>query len=180
MLRFGIIAALVVLTILAGGYFLLTYKLDTIVVYDREAAYLTVGNQLSVRSDFMVNADRQLSVFLNFENIHDAMILKDLHVHITPRGKSHQQATLISISGMHCNDYVQNFDSLSEACKQLEPGYLTPSQELTFAFDTQGEHSYLVTIDGTVSESDKDPGIPFSQQINIEEKLVLRDRSWLF
>jgi hypothetical protein len=181
MLKLSIIA-LIVLTICAGGYFLLAYRLDTIIVYDREAAYLNVGNELSVRSDFMVNTDRELRVFLNFENIHDAMVLKNLHVHITPKGLQSNQARLLSITGMHCGQDVPSFDSLDETCKQLEPGYLTPSQELTFAFDTQHTHTtrYLVTIDGTVSESDTDPGIPFSKQITIEERVVLKDRNWLF
>jgi hypothetical protein len=183
MIRYGIIA-LVILAFAIGAYVLLAYKFDTIIVYDREAAYTTVGSHLSVQPEFMINANQEVRVFINFEDIHESALLKNLEVSLTPAGDTSKTIPLLSVSVSDCNvgKGASSFLELSETCKLLQPGYQTPAKSFTFAFDanTVRRNAYLVRIRGNINTDGSSAATPFEKEISIEKETVLRERSLLF
>jgi hypothetical protein len=180
MLKYGIIAFFVVLTAAIGIYFTLSYRMDTIIVYDREEAYITVGNHLSVKPEFMINSDKELRVFLDFQNVHEAATIQQLDVKIS---SSKKPFPLLSVTTNlnDSNEYAHTFPELPTDCKQLQPTFLSSPGTITFAFDTRDAgNDYLVTINGSIITNPGEAATSFSKQIDIRKETVLSDRSWLF
>jgi hypothetical protein len=166
----------VLLTLAIGCYFFLAYRLDTIIVYDREEAYTNVGNHLSIKPEFMINSDKELRVFLNFENVHEVIHIKSLDVTVS-------SSSLMSVTSNLCdtNPLVPTFFELPENCKLVHPGYESSSGSITFAFDSRmAGNSYLVTVKGTILSSPNQPPTTFTKQLTIRKKTVVSERSWLF
>ncbi|SFD31788.1 hypothetical protein SAMN05518672_1011597 [Chitinophaga sp. CF118] len=181
MLKYGIIAFFVVLTFAIGVYFFLAYRLDTIIVYDREAAYINVGNHLSVKPEFMINKNKELRVFLDFQNVHETAMIQHLNVKIS---SSRKESPLLSVS-TNINDnnaYALTFPQLPESCKLVHPVYPSSSGTITFAFDTHNISSsnYFVTIEGSILTNPNQPPTSFSKEIDIEKETVLSERTRLF
>src|SRR6186713_115186 len=179
MLKYGIIAFFVVLTAVIGTYFILSYRMDTIIVYDREEAYITVGNHLSVKPEFMINGDKELKVFLDFQNVHEAATIQQLDVRIS---SSKKPSPLLSVSTNlnNNNEYALPFPELPVKCKQVQPSYSSSPGTITFAFDTRGAgNDYLVTINGSIITDPGQTAISFSKQIDIKKETVLSERSLL-
>lgn len=175
MLKYGI-TGFIFVAIIVSGYFLLSYKLDTIIVYDRQAAYINVGNSLSIKPDIIVENDQELSVSLNFENIQDTARINDLVVDISSPLKA------ASASNGNCRDTAASFRELPANCKRLLPGNGHVYPSLTFAFSTHNlsKGKYLVSINGSIiSGTDTIPS-SFRKLIPIEGKRVFRDRNGLF
>lgn len=181
MLKYGIIAFFVVLTAVIGTYFILSYRMDTIFVYDREEAYITVGNHLSVKPEFMINGDKELRVFLDFQNVHEVATIQQLDVKIS---SSRKPSPLLSVT-TNLNDSNVNaltFPELPRDSKQVQPTFSSSPGSITFAFDTReaGGSDYLVTINGTIITDPAKPATTFTKEIDIKKETVLSDRSWLF
>lgn|GEM_PF-1517137 len=183
MIRYGSIA-LVILALAIGGYVLLAYKFDTIIVYDREAAYTTVGRHLSVQPEFMINANQEVRVNINFEDVHESALLRNLEVSLTPAGDTTKTIPLLSVTVSDCNPGkgATTFTDLSENCKLLQPGYSTPTKSFTFAFDanTVRRNAYLVRIRGDINTDGSNAVTPFAKEISIEKETVLRERCWMY
>jgi hypothetical protein len=180
MLKYGIIAFFVVLTAVIGTYFMLSYRMDTIIVYDREEAYITVGDHLSVKPEFMINGDKELRVFLDFQNVHEVTTIQQLDVKIS---SSKKPSPLLSVTTNlnDNNEYALTFPELPVNCKQVQPTLSSSPGTITFAFDTRGAGSdYLVTIKGSIITDPGQPATAFSKQIDIKKETVLSERSWLF
>lgn len=181
MIRYGIIA-LVILALAIGGYMLIAYKFDTIIVYDREAAYTSVGRHLSVQPEFMISANQEVRVYINFEDVHESALLRNLEVSLTPAGDTTNPIPLLSVTVSDCNigKDATTFRELSESCKLLQPGYQIPAKSFTFAFDANSvrRNAYLVRIRGNINTDGSNAATPFSKEICIEKETVLRERSW--
>jgi hypothetical protein len=180
MLKYGIIAFFVVLTAVIGTYFILSYRVDTIIVYDREEAYITVGNELSVKPEFMINGDKELRVFLDFQNVQEVALIQQLDVKISSAKKP---SPLLSVTA-NLNNNSQDaltFPELPLGSKQVQPTWSSSPGTITFAFDTRGAgNDYLVTINGSIIVNPGQPATSFSKQIDIRKKTVLSETSWLF
>jgi len=180
MLKYGIIAVFVVLTAVIGIYFVLSYRMDTIIVYDREEAYINVGNYLSVKPEFTINGDKELRVFLDFQNVHEAATIQQLDVKISSSKKT---SPLLSVTTNlnDNNEYALTFPELPVNCKQVQPSFSSSPGTITFAFDTRGTgKDYLVTIKGSIITDPGQPATSFSKQIDIKKETVLSERSMLF
>jgi hypothetical protein len=176
MLKIVISGFFILLTLAIGCYFFLAYRLDTIIVYDREEAYTSVGNHLSIKPEFMINKDEELRVFLNFENVHEVTHIKSLDVTVSA-------SSLLSVTSNLCDTdpLAPTFLELPENCKLVHPGYESSSGSITFAFDSRrAGNSYVVTVKGTILTSPNQPPTTFTKQINIRKKTVVSERSWLF
>lgn len=174
MLKYSI-TGFIFLAAIAGCYLLFSYKLDTIVIYDRQAAYINVGNSLSIKPEFAIENDRELKVYLNFEDIQDTAQIKDLAVDIS------SPLLAASANNGNCKDTAASFRELPASCKQLIPGQKPAYPVLTFAFDTHKKppYKYQVFINGSIiSGTDAFPS-SFRKQITIESRRVFRDRNWV-
>lgn len=180
MLKYGIIGFFVVLTAVIGTYFILSYRMDTIIVYDREEAYITVGNQLSVKPEFMINSDKELRVFLDFQNVHEVALIQQLDVKISSSKKT---SPLLSVTANlnNSNEDAHTFPELPLGSKQVQPSWSSSPGTITFAFDTRDAgNDYMVTINGTIIVNPGQPATSFSKKIDIRKETVLSDRSLLF
>jgi hypothetical protein len=179
MLKYGI-TGFVMIAAAISCYFLLAYKLDTIIVYDREAAYTAITPYLSIEPAFMISKDKELKVFLTFTDVKETVCLKNLAVNVSPVNA----VTLLSVrvSNPEINEEASSFAALPEGCRKLYPQYSKHNQQLTFTFKTTRSHTtkYLVTIKGELSSGTPTHLSSFSKQINIREQAVFRDRNWLF
>jgi hypothetical protein len=172
MLKYGITAFSVLLIMAIGCYFFLSYRFDSIIVYDREEAYINIDNRLSIKPEFMINRDKELRVFLNFENVHEVTHIKNLDVSI-----SSSPLTSVTTNLCDSNPVVTSFAELPENCKLVHP---VPGS-ITFAFDSRNAgNSYTAIVKGSILVSPYQPPVTFSKEINIKKKTVLSERRWSF
>jgi hypothetical protein len=181
MLKYGLIALFIVLTTAIGLWFFLKYRMDTIIVYDREAAYINIDDRLAVKPEFMMNKDKELRVFLNFQNVHEEATIKQLDVKLQT---SRKESPLMSVTASlgDSNGYAHTFPELPEASKQVQPIFPSSAGTVTFAFDTRNTNSsnFSITIKGSILTDPHKPAISFTKKIDIEKEKVFSERNWLF
>lgn len=178
MLKYGIIALFIALIGTIGLYFFLKYKVDTIIVYDREAAFINVDEHLSVKPGFMINKDKELRVFLDFQNIQEEATIQKLDVKLR---SSRKESPLLSVTAdlSYNYEYALTFPELPAVSRQIHP---STTGTITFAFDTRNINSsnYSIIINGSILTEPGKPATSFSKKIDIEKEHVLSERSWLF
>jgi hypothetical protein len=172
MLKYSITIFIVIATAICG-YFLFAYKLDTIVLYDRTAAYTSVTPYLSAVPEFLINGDNELNVSLNFEDIRDTVYLHNLEINLSPANATPLTPVAVRDDVGKCE--AHSYQELPCKAKMLQP--LTGKQHFTFTFNTSKAHTrrYLVTIMGDIVAGTYRSS--FSKQIRIQEKALFLDRN---
>jgi len=171
MLKYGITIFIATITAICG-YFLFAYKLDTIVLYDREAAYTTISPYFSAAPEFLINKDNQLNVVVNFEDIKEAVYLKNLEINVAPMNATPIFPCAVRTDFTNCE--ATSYGALPCDVKTLQPSI--HDQHFTFTFNTSHSQSkrYLVTIAGDIVNGSFKSS--FSKQIKIQEKAVFLER----
>lgn len=171
MLKYGI-TIFIATTAAICGYFLFAYKLDTIVLYDREAAYTPITPYFSAVPEFLINKDHQLNVVVNFEDIKEAVYLKNLEINVAPMNATPILPVAVRTASTPCE--AASYRALPCDVKTLQPS--THDQQFTFTFNTSHSRSqrYLVTIAGDIVNGPFKSS--FSKQIKIQEKAVFLER----
>ncbi|QHS61511.1 hypothetical protein [Chitinophaga agri] len=172
MLKYGITIFIATATAICG-YFLLAYKLDTIVLYDRTDAYTTISPYCSAVPEFLVKNDHELNVVLSFEDIRESVYLNNLEIDIAPGNAS--PVLPVAVRGAANNFQATSYEALPGKYKILEP--LRPDQHFTFTFNTSKCRSkkYMVTIRGDITNHGFKSS--FRKQISIQEKAVFLERN---
>jgi hypothetical protein len=172
MLRYGITIFIVTASAICG-YFLFAYKLDTIVLYDRAAAYTTIAPYFSTVPKFHVNKDHELSVVLSFEDVKEPVYLNNLEINVSPVNATPMLPVAVRTDVNGCE--ATSFKALPCNVKTLRPS--TQDRRFTFTFNTRHTNTkrYLVTIVGDVVNGPLKSS--FSKQIKIQEKAVFLERN---
>lgn len=172
MLKYGITIFIGIATAICG-YFLFAYKLDTIVLYDREAAYTSMTPYFSAVPEFFFKGDNELRVILNFEDITETVYLNNLEINISPANATPLMPVAVRNDERKCE--ASSYRELPCNAKMLQP--LAEDQQFTFTFNTSQAHTkrYLVTIMGDVVSGPYKSS--FRKQIRIQEKAVFLERN---
>ncbi|MBW8685933.1 hypothetical protein [Chitinophaga rhizophila] len=172
MLKYGITIFIVTATAICG-YFLFSYKLDTIVLYDRTSAYTTIAPYFSAVPEILINKDKELSVVLTFEDIREAVYLNNLEVNVAPVNSLPVLPVAVRENANNCE--ATSYNALPRPSKVLQP--LKQDQHFTFTFNTSKFHTkhYLVTITGDIVNGGFRSS--FRKQIPIQEKAVFLERN---
>jgi hypothetical protein len=172
MLKYGITIFIVTAAAICG-YFLFAYKLDTIVLYDRAAAYTSMTPYFSAVPEFLISGDNELRVIVNFEDIRETVYLNNLEINISPVNATPLTPIAVRNDERRCE--ANSYRELPCQAKMLQP--LTEDQHFTFTFNTSHSHTkrYLVTIMGDVMTGPYRSS--FRKQIKIQEKAVFLERN---
>lgn len=172
MLRYGI-TIFIVITATICGYLLFAYKLNTVILYDRAAAYTAIPPYLSAVPEIFISGDNELNVILNFEDITEDVYLDNLEINLSPVNATPILPVAVRNDGRMCA--AHSYQDLPYRAKILKP--LAEDQHFTFTFNTSHARTkrYLVTIMGDfVTGSYKSS---FRKQINIQEKALFLERN---
>lgn len=172
MLKYSITIFIVIASAICG-YFLFAYKLDTIVLYDRTAAYTSITPYLSAVPEFLISGDNELNVVLNFEDIRDTVYLHNLEINLSPANATPLMPVAVRNDVRMCE--AHSYQELPCKAKMLQP--LTEDQHFTFTFNTSHTHTkrYLVTIMGDIESGAYRSS--FRKQIRIQEKALFLERN---
>ncbi|PSL35368.1 hypothetical protein [Chitinophaga ginsengisoli] len=172
MLKYSITIFIVIATAICS-YFLFAYKLDTIVLYDRTAAYTSITPYLSAVPEFLIKGDNELNVVLNFEDIRDTVYLHNLEINLSPANATPLMPVAVRNDVRQCA--AHSYEELPCKAKMLQP--LTEDQHITFTFNTSHTHTkrYLVTIKGDIEAGAYRSS--FRKQIRIQEKALFLERN---
>ena len=172
MLKYSITIFIVIASAICG-YFLFAYKLDTIVLYDRTAAYTSITPYLSAVPEFLISGDNELNVVLNFEDIRDTVYLHNLEINLSPANATPILPVAVRNDVGMCE--AHSYQELPCKAKMLQP--LTEDQHFTFTFNTSNIHTkrYLVTIMGDIEAGAYRSS--FRKQIRIQEKALFLERN---
>lgn len=172
MLKYSITIFIVTATAICG-YFLFSYKLDTVVLYDRAAAYTSISPYLSAVPEILINGDNELNVVLSFEDIRDTVYLHNLEINLSPANATPLLPVAVRNDVRQCK--ATSYEQLPCKAKMLQP--LTEDQHFTFTFNTSHSHTkrYLVTIKGDIVSGPYKSS--FRKQIKIQEKALFLERN---
>lgn len=172
MLKYGI-TIFIVTTTAIFGYFLFAYKLDTIVLYDRAAAYTSIAPYFSAVPEFLISGDNELRVVLNFEDITETVYLNNLEINISPANATPLMPVAVRNDERGCE--ANSYKELPCKAKMLQP--LTEDQHFVFTFNTSHTNTkrYLVTIMGDIMSGTYKSS--FRKQIKIQKQAVFLERN---
>ncbi|ACU58069.1 hypothetical protein [Chitinophaga pinensis] len=172
MLKYGITIFIVTTTAICS-YFLLAYKLDTIVLYDRTDAYTTIAPYFAAVPEILVKNDNELDVVLSFEGVRESVYLNNLEINIAPGNATPVMPVAVREDGSNCQ--ASCYSALPCKSKMLEP--LKQDQHFTFTFNTSKLHTkrYMLTIKGDIVNGGFKSS--FRKQIPIQEKAVFLERN---
>lgn len=172
MLKYGITIFIVTATAICG-YFLFAYKLDTVVLYDRAAAYTSIPPYLSAVPEIFISGDNELNVILNFEDIRENVYLDNLEINLSPANATPLMPIAVRNDERMCAAHT--YQELPCKAKMLQP--LTADQHFIFTFNTSHSHTkrYLVTIIGDIVTGSYKSS--FRKQIKIQEKALFLERN---